>query len=132
MVRTPCFDKDGKKKGSWSLEEDNKLKAYIHKYGIENWRQIPKYADLARCGKSCRLRWVNYLCPSVKRGNYTKKEEETIVKLHQKLGNQWAVIAKELPGRTDNEIKNYWHTHIKKKLKLPKQNHNSLGKTPTY
>ncbi|CAK9161598.1 unnamed protein product [Ilex paraguariensis] len=105
-------------RGSWSDEEDNKLRAYIQKYGHWNWRQLPKFAGLSRCGKSCRLRWMNYLRPGVKRGNYSKEEEHMIMKLHEELGNKWSAIAAHLPGRTDNEIKNFWHTHIKKRGKL--------------
>ncbi|KAK9266354.1 hypothetical protein L1049_024425 [Liquidambar formosana] len=115
MVRAPCYDKNGLKKGAWSPEEDNKLRAYIQRYGHWNWRELPKFAGLSRCGKSCRLRWMNYLRPNVKRGNYTKEEDELIIKLHQELGNKWSVISTKLSGRTDNEIKNHWHTHLKKR-----------------
>ncbi|TMW85832.1 hypothetical protein EJD97_022419 [Solanum chilense] len=115
MVRTTCYDENGRKKGSWTLEEDKKLAAYITKYGSWNWRQLPKYAGLARCGKSCRLRWMNHLRPNVKRGNYTKEEDEIILNLHAQLGNKWSMIAAHLPERSDNEIKNHWHTTLKKR-----------------
>ncbi|KAL9297643.1 hypothetical protein ACSQ67_023539 [Phaseolus vulgaris] len=114
MVRAPYFDKNGTKKGAWSEEEDKKLSAYVDKYGHPNWRQLPKFAGLQRCGKSCRLRWMNYLRPNLKRGNYTPKEDQIISDLHQKHGNKWSLIAESLHGRTDNEIKNYWHSHLKK------------------
>ncbi|CAL5406413.1 unnamed protein product [Camellia sinensis] len=113
-MRTPCCDKNGLKKGTWTAEEDRKLKAYITRYGCWNWRQLPKFAGLSRCGKSCRLRWMNYLRPNIKRGNFSKEEEDLIINLHESLGNRWSAIAAQLPGRTDNEIKNHWHTYLKK------------------
>uniref|UniRef100_A0A804PK61 Uncharacterized protein n=1 Tax=Zea mays TaxID=4577 RepID=A0A804PK61_MAIZE len=73
-------------------------------------------AGLRRCGKSCRLRWTNYLRPDIKRGKFTLQEEQTIIQLHALLGNRWSSIATHLPKRTDNEIKNYWNTHLKKRL----------------
>ncbi|KAJ4726879.1 MYB family protein [Melia azedarach] len=121
MVRAPCCEKMGLKKGPWTPEEDQILINYIKLYGHGNWRALPKQAGLLRCGKSCRLRWTNYLRPDIKRGNFTREEEETIINLHEMLGNRWSAIAARLPGRTDNEIKNVWHTHLKKRLK---QNHN--------
>ncbi|KAK6138884.1 hypothetical protein DH2020_027376 [Rehmannia glutinosa] len=108
----------GLKKGPWSPEEDQILVSFIQQNGHGNWRALPKQAGLLRCGKSCRLRWTNYLRPDIKRGNFSKEEEETIINLHEMLGNRWSAIAARLPGRTDNEIKNVWHTHLKKKLKI--------------
>ncbi|GMI88454.1 MYB-like 102, A. THALIANA MYB 4 [Hibiscus trionum] len=116
MGRTPCCDKNGIKKGPWTPEEDLKLTNYIQIHGPGNWRTLPKNAGLQRCGKSCRLRWTNYLRPDIRRGRFSFEEEEIIIQLHSMLGNKWSAIAARLPGRTDNEIKNYWNTHIRKRL----------------
>ncbi|KAG6473934.1 transcription factor MYB41-like [Zingiber officinale] len=123
MGRTPCCDKSGLKKGPWTAEEDQKLIDYIQKHGHGSWRSLPKNAGLARCGKSCRLRWINYLRPDIKRGRFSFEEEETIIQLHRILGNKWSTIASHLPGRTDNEIKNYWNTHIRKRLARMRVDH---------
>lgn len=98
--------------------EDMILSDYIRTHGDGGWKNIPKRAGLKRCGKSCRLRWLNYLRPDIKRGNISPDEEELIIRLHRLLGNRWSLIAGRLPGRTDNEIKNYWNTHVSKKLRL--------------
>ncbi|KAF8727430.1 hypothetical protein HU200_019036 [Digitaria exilis] len=91
------------RKGLWSPEEDEKLYNHIIRHG--------------RCGKSCRLRWINYLRPDLKRGSFSQQEEDLIVALHEILGNRWSQIASHLPGRTDNEIKNFWNSCLKKKLR---------------
>ncbi|KAF3501601.1 hypothetical protein F2Q69_00039945 [Brassica cretica] len=117
MVRTPCCKEEGIKKGAWTPEEDQKLIAYIQRHGEGGWRTLPEKAGLKRCGKSCRLRWANYLRPDIKRGEFTTEEDDTIIKLHALKGNKWAAIATYLAGRTDNEIKNYWNTNLKKRLK---------------
>ncbi|KAJ0967004.1 hypothetical protein J5N97_023921 [Dioscorea zingiberensis] len=116
MGRSPCCEKAHTNKGAWTKEEDDRLIAHIKVHGEGCWRSLPKAAGLLRCGKSCRLRWINYLRPDLKRGNFTQEEDELIIKLHGLLGNKWSLIAGRLPGRTDNEIKNYWNTHIRRKL----------------
>ncbi|CAK7349973.1 unnamed protein product [Dovyalis caffra] len=117
MVKAALVDKNGLRKGAWSEEEDTKLRVYVQKFGHWNWRQLPKFAGLSRCGKSCRLRWMNYLRPDVKRGNFSEEEDNLIIQMHEELGNKWCVIAGKLPGRTDNEIKNHWHTNLSKRVK---------------
>ncbi|PWA65193.1 myb domain protein 17 [Artemisia annua] len=116
MVRAPCCDKTAVKKGPWAREEDDILVSYISKNGHGSWRTLPKLAGLLRCGKSCRLRWTNYLRPDIKHGPFTPEEEQLVIQLHAILGNRWAAIAARLPGRTDNEIKNIWNTHLRKRL----------------
>ncbi|CAB4266010.1 unnamed protein product [Prunus armeniaca] len=117
MGRSPCCSKQGLNRGAWTALEDKILTSYIKAHGEGKWRSLPKRAGLKRCGKSCRLRWLNYLRPDIKRGNISGDEEELIVRLHNLLGNRWSLIAGRLPGRTDNEIKNYWNTTLGKKAK---------------
>ncbi|CAL9095066.1 unnamed protein product [Musa textilis] len=112
-----CCYKQKLRKGLWSPEEDEKLIKHIAKYGHGCWSSVPKQAGLQRCGKSCRLRWINYLRPDLKRGTFSQQEEDLIIELHAVLGNRWSKIAAHLPGRTDNEIKNLWNSCIKKKLR---------------
>ncbi|XP_072962926.1 transcription factor MYB4-like [Typha angustifolia] len=131
MVRAPCCEKMGLKKGPWTQEEDQILVSFIQEHGHGNWRALPKQAGLLRCGKSCRLRWMNYLRPDIKRGNFTREEEEAIINLHESLGNRWSAIAARLPGRTDNEIKNVWHTHLKKRFTSIQTSHESKRKSKT-
>ncbi|CAI9096560.1 OLC1v1032739C1 [Oldenlandia corymbosa var. corymbosa] len=116
MGRSPCCDKVGLRKGTWTPEEDQKLLSYIQQHGHGSWRSLPAKAGLQRCGKSCRLRWTNYLRPDIKRGKFSSQEEQKIIQLHALLGNRWSAIAAHLPKRTDNEIKNHWNTHLKKRL----------------
>ncbi|XP_065854920.1 MYB-like transcription factor EOBI [Euphorbia lathyris] len=105
------------RRGPWTLEEDTLLTHYIARHGEGRWNMLAKYAGLKRTGKSCRLRWLNYLKPDIKRGNLTPQEQLLILELHSKWGNRWSKIAQHLPGRTDNEIKNYWRTRVQRQAR---------------
>ncbi|KAE8077295.1 hypothetical protein FH972_015868 [Carpinus fangiana] len=105
------------RRGPWTLEEDSMLIHYIACHGEGRWNMLAKCAGLKRTGKSCRLRWLNYLKPDIKRGNLTPQEQLLILELHSKWGNRWSKIAQHLPGRTDNEIKNYWRTRVQKQAR---------------
>ncbi|RWR87628.1 Myb_DNA-binding domain-containing protein [Cinnamomum micranthum f. kanehirae] len=124
MGRAPCCSKVGLHKGPWTAREDMLLAKYIQAHGEGQWRSLPKKAGLLRCGKSCRLRWMNYLRPDIKRGNIGPDEEDLIIRLHTLLGNRWSLIAGRLPGRTDNEIKNYWNTQLSKRIRNRGADHN--------
>ncbi|KAL7596599.1 hypothetical protein Lser_V15G30249 [Lactuca serriola] len=128
MGRAPCCSKVGLHRGSWSSEEDELLINYIQTHGEGQWRALPSKAGLLRCGKSCRLRWMNYLRPGIKRGNFTSDENDVIIRLHSLHGNRWSLIATELHGRTDNEIKNHWNAHLRKTVENTGHHHPKLSK----
>ncbi|XP_041993414.1 transcription factor MYB97-like [Salvia splendens] len=133
------------KKGPWTAAEDLLLLEYVKKHGEGNWNAVQRNSGLMRCGKSCRLRWANHLRPHLKKGAFSAQEERLIVELHAKMGNKWARMASELPGRTDNEIKNYWNTRLKRRQRAglpiyprdiaeqeqPKRHDPSRGATPS-
>ncbi|XP_042395216.1 transcription factor MYB2-like [Zingiber officinale] len=113
------------RRGPWTTEEDIVLMNYIAVNGEGKWNYLARCAGLRRTGKSCRLRWLNYLRPDVRRGNITPEEQLLILELHSRWGNRWSKIAQYLPGRTDNEIKNYWRTRVQKHAKQLKCDVNS-------
>ncbi|KAK2967186.1 hypothetical protein RJ640_005230 [Escallonia rubra] len=108
------------RKGFWTVEEDRVLTEHIRVHGKGSWNRIAKMTGLKRCGKSCRLRWVNYLSPGVKRDDFSEEEDDLIIRLHKLLGNRWSLIAGRVPGRTDNQVKNHWNTHLCKRLGIKK------------
>nr|AQS79852.1 MYB2 [Dendrobium hybrid cultivar] len=123
MGKNPCCFKEGLNKGAWTTSEDMLLKAFVNIHGEGKWTTVPHKAGLRRSGKSCRLRWLNYLRPNVKHGNFSEEEDDLIIRLHKLLGNRWSLIAGRLPGRTDNEIKNYWNITLCKKASFQHQMH---------
>nr|WEY29596.1 transcription factor MYB114 [Brassica oleracea var. gongylodes]WEY29597.1 transcription factor MYB114 [Brassica oleracea var. capitata]WEY29599.1 transcription factor MYB114 [Brassica oleracea var. botrytis]WEY29600.1 transcription factor MYB114 [Brassica oleracea var. italica]WEY29603.1 transcription factor MYB114 [Brassica oleracea var. italica] len=126
----------GLTKGAWTAEEDSLLRRCIDKYGEGKWHQVPLRAGLNRCRKSCSLRCLNYLKPTIKRGKLSSDEVDLLLRLHKLLGNRWSLIAGRLPGRTANDIKNYWNTHLSKKhepcckTKMKKRNITFSSTTP--
>ncbi|XVF48619.1 hypothetical protein PTKIN_Ptkin03bG0204600 [Pterospermum kingtungense] len=128
MGRAPCCDKANVKRGPWSPEEDATLRNYVETHGTGgNWIALPQKAGLKRCGKSCRLRWLNYLRPDIKHGGFTEEEDNIICTLYGQMGSRWSLIASQLPGRTDNDVKNYWNTKLKKKLLAGKSSFNDTN-----
>lgn len=128
MGRAPCCDKASVKRGPWSPEEDEQLRAYVRAHGVGgNWIALPHKAGLNRCGKSCRLRWLNYLRPDIRHGGYTEQEDRVICSLYASIGSRWSIIASKLPGRTDNDVKNYWNTKLKKKAMPMRGPHHHAG-----
>ncbi|KDO50358.1 hypothetical protein CISIN_1g044161mg [Citrus sinensis] len=115
-------------KGPWHEEEDELLVTFVTLFGERRWDYIAKASGLKRSGKSCGLRWLNYLCPNIKHGYISTEEEQIIIQLHKKWGNKWSRIARNLPGRTDNEIKNYWRTRIRKKIQAQEQENFQFGR----
>uniref|UniRef100_A0ACD5VRB0 Uncharacterized protein n=1 Tax=Avena sativa TaxID=4498 RepID=A0ACD5VRB0_AVESA len=117
MGRAPCCDRAAVKRGPWSPEEDDALRDYMQRYGnTGSWITLPKRARLRRCGKSCRLRWLNYLRPDIRHGGFTDEEDAIIYSLYSQLGSKWSLIASQLERRTDNDVKNHWNTKLKKRL----------------
>ncbi|KAJ3676443.1 hypothetical protein LUZ60_003855 [Juncus effusus] len=125
MVVVSVQEKGERRKGPWTEQEDVQLVWFVRLFGERRWDFLAKVSGLNRTGKSCRLRWVNYLNPSLKRGRMTPQEEQLVLDLHARWGNRWSKIAGKLPGRTDNEIKNYWRTHMRKKAQEEKRSSSS-------
>ena len=103
-----------KKRIPWSEEEDKLMKQLVNKYGTSNWTLISSKMGKSRNGKQCRERWYNQLNPSMKKNNWTTKEENILFSKHMQLGNKWADIASFLPGRTLTDIKNHFYSKLRK------------------
>nr|XP_043638658.1 transcription factor MYB35-like [Erigeron canadensis] len=118
MVRPPCCEKINMGTGSLNADEDAQMLTFVNKQTTSNWQVgAPRKPGLRRCGKSCRIRKTNVTKnDNIRHESFTPQEEEMIIKLHSAIGSRWPIIAQQLPGRTDNDVKNYWNTNLKKKL----------------
>nr|QSD99534.1 MYB family transcription factor [Melilotus albus] len=118
------------RKGPWKTEEDEVLLHHVKKYGPRDWSSIRSKGLLQRTGKSCRLRWVNKLRPNLKNGcKFTIEEERIVIELQEQFGNKWAKIASYLPGRTDNDVKNFWSSRQKRLARLLKTSSSTNSKS---
>ncbi|KAL8197973.1 hypothetical protein R6Q57_030000 [Mikania cordata] len=121
MRQSTCNTSLVLRKGAWTVQEDMLLKSCIQKHGEGKWHLVPLRAGLNRCRKSCRLRWLNYLRPNIKKGAFGEDEVDLMLRIHRLIGNRWSLIAGRMPGRTANDVKNYWNTHVRSRPKQQKE-----------